>query len=122
MHAEQEVSRHSGAADVVALAATPAASGPGIRRIAVQSLGRSAASVGSSGAVASEPPSAAHDTGAADHQGGPPQGADRAAGVVWALHALKRAARCSRCAVVVTVAAGAPPALSASSAPETWLP
>ena len=109
MHIVQEVSRHSSAADVAALAVTPAACEPGIRRLAVQSLGRSAAAGGSSGAGASEPPSAAPDTGAAEHQGGLPQGADRAAGVVRALHALKRAARRSRCAVVVTVPAGAYP-------------
>lgn len=108
----QEVSRHSATADVVTLAAAPAASLDAISRITVQSLGCSAAT---SDAAAAQGGDAA--VAAAAAQGGDGTGnsaasdaasghSAEAAGVVRAVHALKRAARRGRCAVMVTVPAG----------------
>jgi hypothetical protein len=120
----QDISRHSCAADAAALAAWQPATAASIRRIAVQSLGRSSAAGGSHSTDVAAPPAAPGNRGCAGgaaEQGADawPHGAAEAAGVVRAVHALKCATRRSRCVAMVTVPAGALPPRAAQLASHT---
>lgn len=122
----QEVSRHSSPVDVVALAASAAAaaaSSTAVSRIAVQSLGfddttpdSCVSAEAAGGDLSAETAAAAAAARDGDGSGGgaapgaeSQHSASEAGGVVRAVHALKSAARRSRCAIMVSVPAGVLP-------------